>query len=187
MNFFFHLRFGWIFLFKYVCFFLPKICFFSLLKGFLLEALRRLCPWRLQLPFKERLLSNLARGLDSALSIPIEKRDTIYSSDLLSQPKSRSVSSGTALLLLCAHSIHPPSLHLNIIYIFVLYRIYRKRDGSGLSLLGQLDPIFFFLYSKTIRWWSSFFLVFQQRFEKKLIIFSLVHIKMFLYNFNVII
>jgi hypothetical protein len=58
-----------------------------------------------------------------------KKKDTIYSSDLLSQPKSRSVGSRTALLLLCAHSIHPPSLLLNIIYIFVLYqRIYRKRD-----------------------------------------------------------
>jgi hypothetical protein len=49
---------------------------------------------------------------DSALSIPIEKRDTIYSSDSLSQPNSRSVGIGTALLLLCAHSIHPPSLLL---------------------------------------------------------------------------
>lgn len=45
---------------------------------------------------------------DSALSIPIEKRDTIYSSDSQSQPNSRSVGIGTALLLLCAHSIHPP-------------------------------------------------------------------------------
>jgi hypothetical protein len=37
---------------------------------------------------------------------------------------------GTALLLLGAHSIHPPSLLLNIINIFILYhRIHRKRDS----------------------------------------------------------
>lgn len=49
---------------------------------------------------------------DSALSIPIEKREKIYESDSLSQPNSRSVGIGTALLLLCAHSIHPSSLLL---------------------------------------------------------------------------
>lgn len=46
---------------------------------------------------------------DSALSIQNEKRETIYSSDSLSQPNSGSVGIGTALLLLCAHSRYDPN------------------------------------------------------------------------------
>lgn len=79
-------------------------------------------------------MTNASIGLstlgDSALSIPIEKRDTIYSSDSLSQPNSRSVGIGTALLLLWAHSIHPPSL---LLIPFVLHSQWLTSHPDWLS------------------------------------------------------
>jgi hypothetical protein len=52
---------------------------------------------------------------------------------------------GTALLLLGAHSIHPPSLLLNILYIFILYhRIYRKRDSVWPEFARVAGPNIFF-------------------------------------------
>jgi len=94
-----------------------------------LGGITKATPLMTAVTFQRASFFKPSKGIGFSSSIPIEKRNTIYSSNSPSQPDSKYVGIGTALLLLGAHSIHPPSLLLNILYIFILYQIiYRKRD-----------------------------------------------------------
>jgi hypothetical protein len=71
------------------------------------------------------------------------------------------------LLLLGAHSIHPPSLLLNIINIFILYhRIHRKRDSVWPKFVRIAEPISFFDILKKLDDDKVFFLFFNNVLKK---------------------